>query len=277
MDSDFSYYGLHEQPGSGTVFGNGKTEYIFKGIVPGTAARAFADLRGAAACGDLFRGDYIQFSECKYSRDGVMETLFVVTAPCIGKTAAKDRAEGETEYALNINDMEKPLEMHPNYRTNWNYDLFAAVEATAENLKNPQISSSPAWWLTATTTNIPPEEQLKYKWGKSAPPDQTVKENGISKTYRWLMAIPRTKPGQEVFPYAAPVVTERIFFRTRSRAEDNLRKANTHVAPKKTYIYSKNPKNWVVKPSGIEESGGYFITVNTYIYADKWDEDFYNE
>ena len=275
MNDNFLNYGLHEQPGSGTVSGSGKIEYIFKGIGTGRAAQAFEELRSAANVGSLFRGKYIQFGECKHSRDGALETLFVVTGPTPARSAPKEKADGDTDYALSITYMEKPLEMHPAYRTNWNYDLYAAVEATEENLKNPPFSGSPGWWLTATGTDISPEEQTKYKWGKSTPPDQTVKENGVSKTYRWLLIIPRTKPGQEVFPYAAPTVTERIYFRSRGKAENNLRKANTHVAPKKTYIYPKEAKNWVVQPSGIEESGGYYITVNTYTYADKWDEDFY--
>lgn len=267
--------GMAEQPGSGALYGDDRCEYIFKGL-KGTGAANFDLVRDLANSAAPFRGMYIDFPSCKLSCDQAYDTLFVVAAatPTV-EYGNQPKAEGETVFGLSITYMEKPLEMHPDYLVNWNYDIFHALEATDANMTNPQIPALPEWWETAKEINIPPKDQLKFRWGKTNPPDQTLKSGGLNKIYRYLLLKKRTMPGVEVFPYRAPTVTERIYFKSEARAEANLKKANQLIAPKKTYIYDKDPKKWLVQPQGIEETGYYYIAVNHYIYADKWEPRLY--
>lgn len=270
--------GLVEQPSSGSQTGVGRYEFVFK-CRRGEGEGYFNDFVGDATSGSQFRGLYIDADSSRMSAGESWDTIFIVATktPKAVTYTDIDRPNGDTVYSANMTYMERGVEMLPNYRTHWNYDLFVAVEATEESIKNPpaHFYKSPAWWLTAKDTNIPYEDQFNYKWGQSTPPDQTVKSGGVNKVYRWLLQIQRTKPGKEVRPAEYPTVVERIYFRTKSKAEAALRKANTLSAPKRTYIWGKNDKNWLCQPQGIEEDGYYFIVVTNYIYADEWDEDFY--
>lgn len=264
------FYNMWEQPGSGVIYGNNKIEYIFKGP-SGAGALAREEIRKMAISDTRFRGLFVDFESSKLSPDGKFDTLFVVVDTTPNReVSTKERADGETEWKINHAYEIRAMELFPGYRTHWNHDLYFACEATKDALEKV-VFLSPAWWLTAKDTNLSPKDQLLYKWAQSQPPDSTIKENGVSKTFRWLLLLSRTRKGREGYPITMPSVTEKIYFRTFARAVANLKKANTHVAPSVTGPYSKDPKHWLLQPDGIEETANYFVTVNHYIYADKWD------
>lgn len=275
MDN-FINYGMIEQSGSGVLTGSGATEYIFKGL-RGTGEAAFAELKNAAISGERFRGKYILFGNCKLAADESFDTLFVATAVNPGAAPKVEKSIGETSSNLSITHIEKPIEMHWNYRTRWNNDLFWACEATQAKLESPEPPSTPSWYEDATDTDIPAADQLIFRWGKSQPPDQSLTVGGVSRTFRWLLLHPRSKPGVEVFPYDAPTVTERTYYRDYASAEYGLARSNAHAAPKKSYIYGRDPRNWISQPQGVEEQGGFFVAVNVFLYADDWDIDIYGE
>ena len=68
-----------------------------------------------------------------------------------------DTAFGQKSAQLHGSMLVMPLESHPDYKTAWNYYLFAA----------PGVQNFPAWWGTATDTLISEEESEKYAWGKT--------------------------------------------------------------------------------------------------------------
>lgn len=269
MSAEFAYF--EEQPGSGTRYGNNKIEYIFKGRA-GYGLTYLEQLRQMASSDELFRGMYVDFRNCKLSPDGPYEVLSIAVDAVPGRTASTPKADGETVWEFNNPYESRPLEMTDGYRANWNYDLYWACEATKEAMENPAITSSPAWWLTATDTNLTAAQQLTYRWSQSQPSDMTIKADGVQKTYRWLLLVKRTRPGREGYPTAMPSVTEKIYYRSYERAVANIREGNTHVAPSKTGPLPSDPKYWVMQPDGIKEENGYYVVVNRYLYAKKWDD-----
>ncbi|MBO4631753.1 MAG: hypothetical protein J5858_07505 [Lentisphaeria bacterium] len=96
-----------------------------------------------------------------------------------------------------------PLENHPNYKTNWNYFLAAA----------PDVTMSPAWWLTATDPILSNEDAQKYKWIMSTS-ETPVDGNGK----QWNIMCKPTFPGVNSYDVAVYTVTETAKFKSAKAA-----------------------------------------------------------
>lgn len=272
--------GLIEQPSSRSKIGSTGMEFVYK-CNRGQGSIYFSQFARMAEAEMFHEGMYIDLDSCRMSPGEVYDTLFIVgsTMPKYAGYTKIDRANGDTTYNLSITYMDRPIGMMFGYVTMMDYDLYAAIEATDAAFAAPpeHYSTVPLWALIATDINVPIEDQLKYRWAQSQPPDQTVQIGGVSKTYRWVIIMPRALPGVSVKTIACPTVIERIYFKSEARANQALKRGNTLLAPKKTYIYGKENKNWLFQPQGVEEIDNYFVCVNHYIYADKWSTLLYDE
>jgi hypothetical protein len=261
---EFIEYGLYEQPNSGGMNGRQFT-YIFSGIGRGKAKEAFNALWEAAETIPLFRDSPVLRSQCSISFNGYIETLTIVTGPLTGSGGGDEPDGGYAEFSLETNRIEKAIETHPNYKVCWSKDLYYAVPS---NGKEPAIPAAPSWY---TASKTPQAGDSRFVAAKDHPADVVI--GGIP--HRYVLAAVRTKPGVEVYPVDAPIVTEYKHFSSLSSAKKNLKISNKLSAPDETFGYPSSDSCWLVHPDGIIEENGDFVTQNVYQYADEWDSDIY--
>ena len=261
--SEFSSYGLIEQPNSGSRSGY-QTTYVFSGIGRGIASKALASLRTGGLF-SLFRGENILFSSCSIAINGRIETLNIVTGPLSFSGGTESGEEDYAEFVLETNRIEKAIETHKNYKVCWNKDLFFAVPS---NGKQQTIPAVPDWYWEDRAV---PTGDIKWKAAADYPADVVI--GGVP--HRYVLIAHRTKEGIEVYQIDAPIVTENKHFSSLSSAKKNLKKSNKLLAPKECFIYSSEDKCWLVHPDGITEENGDYVTHNVYQYADEWDQEIY--
>ena len=261
---DFKEFGLIEQPTSGGSTGS-QTTYIFAGISRGKAKEALEELRASADI-PVFRGSPVLFKSSSISFNGYIETLTIVTGPLTWSSGGGDEPDGGyAEFSLETNRIEKAIETHPNYKVCWSKDLYYAVPS---NGKDPAIPAPPSWY---TASKTPQAGDSRFVAAKDHPADVVI--GGIP--HRYVLAAVRTKPGVEVYPVDAPIVTEYKHFSSLSAAKKNLKISNKLSAPDETFDYSSSDSCWLVHPDGIIEENGDYVTRNVYQYADEWDLDIY--
>jgi hypothetical protein len=165
---------------------------------------------------------------------------------------------GDKVYSLEINYIEKPLETHENYRVKWNYDLYGYIP------KGGELPAAPSWWVDAAIIDPSATDYgTKYLWDKSLP---AADDKG-----KWKILATRTMPGQEAYLYPQPMVIERLYYSTRQKAIDSLRKAGMLKAPPTTecFGYETANKYWLCMPQGLEKDATNWIGVNKYLYMDR--------
>ena len=257
---DFKAYGLIEQPSSGGYSGK-QTTFIFAGIGKGIARKALTALRES---GLVFRGEPVIWGSCSISVSAGIETLSIVTGYTSSGSYGGEE-EGYAEFSLETNRIEKAIETHQNYKVCWSKDLFYAVPSNGGGANVPAI---PNWYRESST---PETGDSRWRASQEWPSDVVI--GGIP--HRFVLAAHRTKPGVEVYPTDAPIVTEYKHFSSLSAAKKNLKISNKLIAPGETFIYSNADTCWLVHPDGIIEEGGDYVTRNVYQYADQWDTDIY--
>ena len=154
----------------------------------------------------------------------------------------------------------KPIESHPNYRTNWNYALIARL-----GIERPADKDS--WWADNKDKILADADVENFRWIK--PGDQIPAG--------WYLAYDAQKPGEENYIISAPIVTQRQYFRSEKDVEEAAKLVGTHFVPDKTYGKPATLEHWLV-PGGVTiepEDGWYVLTVRCQ-YADKWDGDLYD-
>lgn len=182
--------------------------------------------------------------------------------------AGGNHEDGDTEYAPVVATMEKPLEQHPNYRTNWNYELLIHKDAPIE---------VPTWWLTAKTTVIEDDEERKqYEWVK--PGTRKTDWNVLMGQYYEDPPSTVDFRGVETWVYPSVVMTETKYFRKRDDAANATLEVGRLKAPNYTGPYLSANKYWLVESSTPQRVGKYWAAVSQHRYADRgWNSALYVE
>ena len=178
-------------------------------------------------------------------------------SPTSGSTTRYDPV-----YSLGIQNEERPIEQHPNFRCAWAYNLYELVA-----LGGSPTTPLPAWAATDTNPNA---IHAGYLWSRTppAPPDSE---------HEYVQVQAATKPGRDAYLISRPTVTSVIYYKTRAIQNSDILNGGKLKAPPKTYIYPNTQTCWLVQPSGVAEATDELMAVTTiYIYnAEGWDTDIY--
>lgn len=253
-----------------TSTANNRTEQIYKGP-RGEARAVLLDL----ADGQVFDEGYLSKNlsyATSTNNEFDMLTLVMLKYPEQDPTATVIRKDYDTEYELRVNYIEEPLEAHINYRAIWNNDLYVAVEAS-NNTKRTGESTVDDMMNMMSPTALHLTYTFPYVFATDNPGAFLYRNTeGIEVEHLWELEKSRIKPGQEYFLIPQPVVYERIYFKRKKKAEQNLTTAAKIKKPKETFSYSGE---WLCQPDGVSNDGDYYVTNNTYLYAISWDKDMY--
>lgn len=231
----------------------------------GTGGEAFRSLQHGNAYAFPFGTGYLDKKRSSVTSDECYDTVTIAlcdTQPDGAMISGNPNSAPDTEYVRSTTAMEKPLEMHKNYRTNWNYDLYCYVPTGG------QQEEPPAWWETAK--DLTDADGLKWAWDKSRPPKD---EKG-----HWELCIQRRKPGVESYYYTATTITETLYTRNKKTAYKKVNNVNVLKAPAETYGLPADAEKWYISSSSIQYQNKYWCIVTEFIYADNgWDEDIYEK
>jgi len=157
-------------------------------------------------------------------------------------------------YSLSDGGLEKELETHPDYKTNWNYCL--AAEKT--------VTSSPSWWLTATDLSMSSSDGEKYRW--------VTDSNSIAEG--WYILKEAQKQGIQSYILPSPTVTTTIYYARESDANNAANKVGQKETPPKTFGVIGG--EWLVIGAEKNEERNWHVVRKTYQWANSWDSDLYN-
>ena len=170
---------------------------------------------------------------------------------CDGDTVeGPDTSYGKKSAQVHGSMLAMPLEAHPNYRTNWNYFLFAA----------PGVSGVPSWWETAEDPVLDEAIAEEYQWGRS------TAELPVLGGKKWHVVAAPTMPGVQTYDMASYTMTEGARYRSfRSAVIDMGRRLNKIVQP-----FTRVPEleiegaTWKCDDVAIQWTGKYWIGTYTY-------------
>lgn len=177
-------------------------------------------------------------------------------------------ADGDTEYWAETKGEEVPLEFSPNYRTKWNYNLYAVADGKAARTTADFPGGAAGYNAATDLSDLNGNDE--FKWSKGDP--------GID----WLLVAGKEKPGQEFFLRPARVVFRRDYHRTQVAAENDLQTVGTLLDPPELFGLSASTptvKRWLVSSSNTQYDGKYLVTETEYLYSastDGWDQDLYS-
>lgn len=155
------------------------------------------------------------------------------------------------------------LEKNTNYRTKWNYYLFAA----------PGISVIPSFWDTARNTIMTDENAEKYAWGKDIG-DAPRGSSGVP----WKVLKEPTKPGVTGYGYPTATVTELIRCRSPKHAESVINRKLNKIGFPENFSGVVNAVNWLCDSVRVSFNGTCWVAELTWTAsgdADGWDRELY--
>lgn len=246
------------------VYGDGKTTATYM-VKTGFGRALLLHFAGGTAYSGLgyynFSGSSVKVGRCYDTVTLAFSDSIAYPFPGInGGTAGETygtSTTGQTGYS------EIPLEILPNYRMCWNYDLyeFVATGGTA--------GATPMWWSTATTTakatGTPKDGE--YLWSKTTP---VAAEGG-----EWKLIEPRTKPGIDVKRKYYPVITVTEYFPDEQSAYDAMLEVGWVATP--TAGWASLAASWLVTNCSVAPlDGGYSVTTEYTGSELAWDYDLYD-
>lgn len=172
------------------------------------------------------------------------------------KWSTPDRSD--PEYVTGNTAMELPLERNKKYKANWNNNLYY-------NSETGTPAAVPDIWDTAKNAGYYTISGIVYALAADPPGDN------------WVLLRSRTKSA-EVWIFYQFAVTETIYFRSRSRANDAMLDVGTLAAPGYTGNKPSDYFRWIVQSASVSEAGeDLFALTTVYGYAPYgWDPDLYN-
>jgi hypothetical protein len=247
---------------------------------------------------DEFFADYdltdvfskIPFSGSLYDEENIVPQLSTLrlSTYAVNPTATKNNAiitltyqpshsnvppeENIAEWFLENNTIDKPLEsaqepeQPEDYLTMWNYNLYEFVE------ENAGPSELPTWATDATDKSDGKEDNVEgaYQWAKEKPSGGYQQDGS---TYDWYKVQDMSKPGQESFIIAAPVIQERVHYRSKLSASEAASTVGQIETPTETY--GKEDGEWLVMSATIQRDGRRYLVEKTFQWANEWDSDLY--
>jgi hypothetical protein len=157
----------------------------------------------------------------------------------------------ETELRAQVQDV--PLERHPGYVLNWNYNLFGDLDFIAD-------SSVPEWWSAGNLKTI---DEFK-----NADTDGNYKIVTNMNASNGALIAGRIKPNNT---YKKPTyaVLETIYWQTLSDAKDETANLGKIATPADDFGLTDG--DFLLTSAPITRSGGYYMVRKTYEYNDGLD------
>ena len=155
------------------------------------------------------------------------------------------------------------LEVHKDYRANWNYYLAAA----------PGVTAIPSWWATAKGTLLSSGDSQKYAWIK------LLSELPVDKKGRWRSLAEPTQKGTESYDVAVYSVTETIRCRSQNDAGKMVaNKLNRVGSPVNDFGITGG--DWKCDDASVSWSGKYWLATLSWTRSGDdrgWNRNFYTE
>lgn len=162
-------------------------------------------------------------------------------------------------YTLTVRNIQKALELHPNYKACWNHYLIGLGNV-----------ATPAWYSTATNTMIGVSERQYYMWVSSIS-EMPLDADATGKY--WQIVGYRLKPA-EVYDVACFVVTEKSKHKTSSQAGQAI-SHNINEIGDPPHKFGISGGQWKLDEGSVEHDGKRWIATRSWTRADEWDADLY--
>ena len=160
--------------------------------------------------------------------------------------------DGSTVVTLASSSLEKDIESHPNFLTNWKYSLFHKTAGTA----------TPAFWSTATTTVN--SDNNTWLWSTAENPGKD-----------WKKIASKQKPDVPSYIVASTVVQEKTFYKKASQAGSAASTVGTLKVPSTTFGLGGSSSNWLVISANVFYEEGWWVAEKEYQYSDNYDSEVY--
>lgn len=174
-----------------------------------------------------------------------------------------DPDDGDEEFFASSTTREKPIELHPDYRTKWIHGVYypnnGKVLSIAADFPGGQAAYDAA-------TDLSDLDGSKLRWSKS--------NLGVD----WIKLVDPLYPGETHYLDASRLVTRRTWHRTQSAAEADLAAIGTLVLPDEDFGASPSlAANWLVIDSSVDHDGRFWVATSQYLHsAADWNSDIYS-
>jgi hypothetical protein len=162
-------------------------------------------------------------------------------------------------YTLSVRNIQKPLELHPNYRACWNHYLIGLGDVPL-----------PAWYSTATNTMLDINARKIYMWVSSI--SEIPLDPDVTNKY-WKIVGYRLKPA-EVYDEACFVVTEKSKHKTSAQAGQAI-SHNINQIGDPPHKFGITGGEWKLDEGSVEHDGKRWIATRSWTRAEVWDADLY--
>lgn len=185
-----------------------------------------------------------------------------------------------TEQELSAQLLSVPIEVHPNYRTNWNHFLVAACYYEGDNYTN----RVPSWYNSAKDPYLDPmtTDGKNYRWVKQlseAPPATKYIQWGIVKSGNTICR--PVKPGVTSYDKSTFVIKEIGYHSKKSMAGWATRDMLNTIVDKPLlgdFSITRPGYNWKVDDIQVTFAGGKWQASRTYTMSgdnNGWDRAIY--
>ena len=168
-----------------------------------------------------------------------------------------DTSYGAKSCRLTGGMLSNDLNIHPDYRANWDHFLLAKGTSTV-----------PAWWATATDISLSVSDASTYQWSRG--------EDNFDKD-TWRVLKKPTKPGVRSYDLATYNIVESARFRNASAAGSMIQgKLNKIGTPSNTFGITGG--NWKCERAEVYWSGKYWLATLEWVRSvdnDGWDTTLY--
>lgn len=160
-------------------------------------------------------------------------------------------SDTDTVYDFDCTDMEKDIELHPDFLMKWKYSLWA-ITATSD--------TPPAWFNTATDASD--ADGITYLWSIDHPGDG------------WKRLGLRTKPGLETYLCPSATVRRRDYYASRASAVSARREVAEIETPGEAFGVTGG--SWLIRGCRLVVENGLWVADTSYLHsAEGWDTDVY--
>lgn len=197
---------------------------------------------------------------------------------------ADGSGEGPQKSNLTTRMISMPLETHPNYRRNWNYDLWYIGpngDLPVEYFNNIYMNVG---------TNFPWDYQFLVQNGTSrwlvqfgdSMPEKPYQGEFSNASYMWQLWRVRSKPGQEYWLKPQFEMTRYGHYEEKEQAGWAVAKRIGKIRnlDNDFEIVSKFGGNWLCEGASIQWDGKQWVAESTYLHSGDelgWDKDLYEE
>jgi hypothetical protein len=228
---------------------------------PWSAILNFDDMRPGDPCPDDASLSLVNIAirRGEHTSKGYVELTYQ-PAEGAGQTGIVD--SNVPMWTCRIGTLEKPIETHPDYRTNWNYNLVVKSGAEA--------GDPTTWWTSNTDLSVDLTfGDDVYKWVKDeVPAGYNMCESGNVKFVKQI-------PGVESYILPSPVVESTFYYSSYRSAVDALLVVGTKATPDMTFGAAGG--EWLVMGCDVSLEGKKWAVRTTYQWADKWNDKLYGE